>query len=74
MNFNFPKAPSTYAHILGTIILLIVFILFIWNWSEIKRLDTYQILTLLLLISITITLHGLSHLGMEKVYGYNPLN
>lgn len=66
--------PSVYAHILNGIFLLISAIVLYKNYSTIKRVDSYKILTLTLLMSIAIGVHGLSHLGLESVYGYNPLN
>ena len=66
--------PSVYAHILNAIFLLISAIVLYKNYSTIKRVDSYKLLTLTLLMSIAIGVHGLSHLGLESVYGYNPLN
>lgn len=66
--------PSLYAHILNGIFLFISAIILYKNFSNIKRSDSYKLLTLTLLMSIAIGIHGLSHLGLESVYGYNPLN
>ena len=66
--------PSLYAHILNDIFLFISAIILYKNFSNIKRSDSYKLLTLTLLMSIAIGIHGLSHLGLESVYGYNPLN
>jgi hypothetical protein len=66
--------PSLYAHILNDIFLFISAIILYKNFSNIKRSDSYKLLTLTLLMSIAIGIHGLSHLGLESVYVYNPLN
>ena len=65
--------PSLIAHIVGAIILLFAIILLILKYNKIISRNPYDIVILLILISGVITLHGLSHLGLEYVYGYNPL-
>lgn len=42
-------------------------------YSQIRKMDPYRTLVLTLLFSIAIGLHGVSHLGLEKQYGYNPV-
>jgi len=64
------QVPSVYAHILNGLLLfagvvyLIVF----------RARDSYQILVLILLFSMAVGIHGISHMGLEYVYGYNPLS
>ena len=65
--------PSLYAHIINGILLLVAFILLYKNYSSIKSMDKYRLILLVLLFSIATGIHGLSHLGLEKIYGYNPL-
>lgn len=65
--------PSLYAHIINGILLLVAFILLYKNYSSIKSMDKYRLILLVLLFSIATGIHGLSHLGLEKTYGYNPL-
>lgn len=66
--------PSFYAHIMNGIVLLIAFILLYTNYSKITRLEPYKQICLTLLLSMSIGIHGLSHLGLEKGYGYNPIS
>jgi hypothetical protein len=68
-------APSFYAHSINGILLLIALIIMITNYSKISRLEAYpgRTLYLILLLSIAIGIHGISHLGLESVYGFNPL-
>ena len=63
---------SVYVHILsGTIIL--VGILYVASYRKnLTTMDPYQILVLLLLFSIATGVHGISHMGLEALYGYNP--
>jgi hypothetical protein len=65
--------PSLYAHVINGILLLVAFILLYKNYSSIKSMDKYRLILLVLLFSIATGVHGLSHLGLEKTYGYNPL-
>jgi hypothetical protein len=43
------------------------------NKEDLKKLDTYHILILIMLFSVVIGVHGLLHLGIEFVYKWNPL-
>lgn len=65
--------PSVLAHLFGTLIMLGAFILIALNFKQITSGKTYDIVILLLLLSTVITLHGISHLGLERQYGFNPL-
>jgi hypothetical protein len=65
--------PSFYAHVINGILLLAAFIILLQNYSSFKNLDKYRLIIIVLLFSIAAGVHGLSHLGMEKIYGYNPL-
>jgi hypothetical protein len=67
------QIPSLYAHIINGILLLVAFILLLKNYNSIKNIDKYKLIVLVLLFSIAAGVHGLSHLGLEKNYGYNPL-
>ena len=63
-------APSFLAHIGNALFLLLAGVLFFQNYASIKKTD---MIMLALLASIAIGIHGLSHLGLERVYGFNPL-
>jgi hypothetical protein len=64
--------PSFYAHILNGIFLLGALILIYLYWAKLIHLNVYQIIMIFLILSIAVGVHGLSHLGLEAVYGYNP--
>ena len=68
------KTPSFYAHIINGLFLFVAFILLFKHYSQLEKLEPYKKITLVLIFSICIGVHGLSHLGLEKIYGYNPLN
>lgn len=71
---NMYRIPSFYAHVLNGILLFIALIVLFKNYSKINKIDTYKIVILLLLFSIGIGIHGISHQGLEKNYNFNPLN
>uniref|UniRef100_A0A6C0DTN0 DUF2231 domain-containing protein n=1 Tax=viral metagenome TaxID=1070528 RepID=A0A6C0DTN0_9ZZZZ len=67
--------PSFYAHILNGILLFIALIVIALNYSKLNKYEHYPGSTaiLILLLSIAVGVHGISHLGLERVYGYNPI-
>ena len=71
--YNIYLAPSFYAHIINGLFLLIGFILLFKNYSKLVNLEPYKKIILALFFSISIGIHGLSHLGLETNYHYNPL-
>jgi uncharacterized membrane protein len=75
MNANYIfLTPSLYAHVINGILLLIAIIIFVLNFSKIIKLGPYKLIVLYLLFSVVIGIHGISHLGLEKGYGYNPFH
>jgi hypothetical protein len=65
--------PSFYAHIINGVFLLIALILIYNKFPKIISLDPYKLIVIILLLSIGVGVHGISHLGLEKGYDYNPL-
>jgi hypothetical protein len=68
------KMPSFYAHALNGLFLLIAILLVIMNRNELKRLKPSKMIIIVLLFSLGFGIHSLTHLGLEKVYGFNPIN
>lgn len=66
-------APSFYAHIINGILMLFAFILLCKNYSKISNLEPYKLIVLTMILSICIGVHGLSHLGLETIYKFNPM-
>lgn len=66
-----PTVPSFYAHMLNALLLLLAVILLVKHY---RTLRPYETIAVALLFSIGIGVHGLSHLGLETAYGFNPLN
>ena len=65
--------PSFYAHVANGILVFAAIIYLYCNYNTIKFVDYYKKLVLLLLFSIAFGIHGLSHLGLEYVYNFNPM-
>lgn len=66
------KMPSFYAHSLNGLFLLFAIVLVISNFNEIKKLKPSKMIMLVLFFSIGFGIHSLTHLGLERVYGFNP--
>ena len=65
--------PSFYAHVLGGVLGLIVLMKILLNFRKVQMLGLYEHLILLLALSIAAGVHGISHQGMEVLYGYYPI-
>ena len=65
--------PSIFAHTFSGILIAFSLVLMILYYRQLERIDMYQIITLILLFSITIGIHSISHLVLEKNYNYYGL-
>lgn len=65
--------PSIWAHMFNGLLLFISIIITFIYFSKLTKLDPYKKLGLILIFSIAMGIHSLSHLGLEIFYGYNPL-
>lgn len=66
--------PSFLAHVGNGLLIFIALILVIKNFYVIKNLDPYSMIMLILLASAVVGIHGISHLGLEKEYKFDPIN
>jgi hypothetical protein len=66
--------PSIMAHMLNGLLLFTAVVYVLFNLPKIQTLDTYNVLLVILLFSIAMGVHGLSHLFLEKEYNYVPFN
>jgi hypothetical protein len=65
---------SFYYHALNLSLIFLAGLILVYNYKRIKLLNFDKIIIILLMFSISFGIHGLSNLGLEKVYNYNPLN
>lgn len=68
-----PLTPSLISLAITGMILMFVIILMILNYKRIAKISPIELASFLCVLSIAIGSHGLLHLGLEAVYGYNPL-
>ncbi len=64
--------PSMNGLILTGFLMLIMVIIFAKNYSQFGKLNYYQQITLLSLLTLAIGIHSILHLGAEIFYGVNP--
>jgi uncharacterized membrane protein len=60
------------AHALNGILMLAAVVVAYMNFRVLYKLDPYKKVMSLLVFSVAIGIHALSHLGLETVYGLNP--
>lgn len=65
-------SPSLTSLLITGLTLLLIIITVIRNFRDIKNFTTFQKLSLLCVLTIAISSHGLVHLGVEKQYNFNP--
>ena len=65
-------SPSVMSLAITGFLLLYVVIIVITNFKELKNLNLFRKIQLLCLFTISIGIHGLIHLGVEKEYNLNP--
>jgi ABC-type polysaccharide/polyol phosphate export permease len=73
MRNNVYLAPSFYAHMLNAFVMIFAIGILYVHFAVFKKMDPYRLIMLALLFSIVFGIHALSHLGLEKVYNFNPL-
>ena len=62
------------AHMMNGLFLLIALVFVMYSYTKLRTLDTYHVLVLILLGSVAIGVHGLSHATLEKQYRFVPFN
>jgi uncharacterized membrane protein len=66
--------PSVMAHALNGLLVFAAVVVAYMNFRVLYKLDPYKKILILLVFSVAIGIHALSHLGLETVYGLNPFN
>jgi hypothetical protein len=69
---NILISPSLNSLFVTGFLLLFILFIFVTNFKQFKSLDYYHKIVILALITIAVGAHGLIHLGVESVYGFNP--
>jgi hypothetical protein len=58
---------------LNGFLLVIGTIFFLFHYKKLTSLEPYKLILIIFIFSIAVGLHGLSHLGLETIYNFNPL-
>ena len=64
--------PSVMAHALNGLLVLAAVVVAYMNYRILWRVDPYKKVMILLVFSVAVGIHAISHLGLETVYGLNP--
>ena len=65
--------PSFYSLLLTGVIWFVLVIIFFKNYSFFVKSRPDKMIEMISLIGLVIGVHGLLHLGLESVYGFNPM-
>ena len=65
-------APSMMAHALNGLLMFAAVVVAYMNFRVLYKLDPYKKVMILLVFSVAMGIHAISHLGLEFVYGLNP--
>lgn len=65
--------PSFYSLLLTGVIWFVLVVIFVRNYSFFKKSPPDKMIEQVSLIGLVIGVHGLLHLGLESVYGFNPM-
>jgi len=64
---------SLYAHLANIMFVVLALFFVISNYSYLEKMTPEKKIYVVLLFSIAAGVHGLSHIGLESVYNYNPM-
>ena len=60
------------AHFLNGLLMFAAVVVAYMNFRVLYNLDPYKKVMILLVFSVAIGIHAISHLGLETIYGLNP--
>jgi len=69
----FPITPSYFAQVANGLLILIFIFILIKNYEQFKKANFTIQLIIIGILALSLGIHGILHIGLEKVYGYNPL-
>ena len=73
MNLQVFLSLSFYTHLANIMFVFLAIYFVIANFSYIENMSPEKKIYIVLLFSIAAGVHGLSHLGLENLYQYNPM-
>jgi hypothetical protein len=66
-------APSYFAQVANGLLILFFIYTLVSNYRVFLKSDHINQLQIIGILAVIIGIHGILHLGLEQVYGYNPL-
>lgn len=66
-------APSYFAQVANGLLILVFLYILASNYRVFLKSNYINQLRIVGTLAIAIAVHGILHLGLENVYGYNPL-
>jgi hypothetical protein len=73
MNPEIFLSLSLYAHLANIMFVVLALFFVVSNYSYLDKMTPEKKIYLVLLFSIAAGVHGLSHIGLESIYNYNPM-
>ncbi len=67
-------APSYFAQVANGLLILIFLYVLVSNYQYFVKTNYITKLQIIGTLAISLGVHGSLHLGLEQVYGYNPLS
>lgn len=65
---------SFYSHLANVMFVVLAVFFVIFNYSYLDKMTPEKKIYMVLLFSIAAGVHGLSHIGLESIYNYNPMS
>lgn len=65
--------PSYFAQVANGLLILVFLYILVSNYRVFLKTNYVTQLQIIGALAIAIGIHGISHLGLEQLYGYNPL-
>lgn len=66
-------APSYFAQVANGLLIFVFLYILLSNYSSFLKTNYVTKLQIIGALAIALGVHGSLHLGLEQVYGYNPL-
>lgn len=74
MNLEVFLSLSFYSHLANIMFVVLAVFFVISNYSYLDKMTPEKKIYMVLLFSIAAGVHGLSHIGLDSIYNYNPMS
>ncbi len=66
-------APSYFAQVANGLLIFVFLFILVSNYKSILKSNYVNQLQIIGILAIAFGIHGILHIGLEQLYGYNPL-